>query len=69
MLSIGTNPTVNGNSLSTEVYILDFNEEIYGEEISVNFREFLHDEIKFESMEKLIERLDEDKKLTEIYPF
>lgn len=69
MLSIGTNPTVNGNSLSTEVYILDFNEEIYGEEISVNFREFLHDEIKFESMEKLIERLDEDKKIAEIYPF
>jgi len=68
-LSIGTNPTVNGNSLSTEVYILDFNEEIYGEEISVNFREFLHDEIKFESMEKLIERLDEDKKITEVYPF
>lgn len=69
MLSIGTNPTVNGNSLSTEVYILDFNGDIYGEEISVNFRDFLHDEIKFESLEKLIERLDEDKKLTENFDF
>ncbi len=69
MLSIGTNPTVNGTSLSTEVYILDFNDDIYGEEISVNFREFLHDEIRFESMEKLIERLDEDKKLTAEFPF
>lgn len=67
MLSIGTNPTVDGNSLSTEVYILDFDDDIYGEEISVNFREFLHDEIKFESLEKLIERLDEDKKLTEAF--
>ena len=69
MLSIGTNPTVEGNLLTTEVYILDFNEDIYGEEISVNFREFLHEEIKFESIEKLIERLDEDKKLTENFNF
>ncbi len=69
MLSIGTNPTVNGTSLSTEVYILDFNDDIYGEEISVNFRSFLHDEIKFESLEKLIERLDEDKVLTEKFTF
>lgn len=69
MLSIGTNPTVNGNSLSTEVYILDFNEDIYGQEISVNFRDFLHDEIKFENLEKLMERLDEDKRLTENFSF
>ena len=69
MLSIGTNPTVDGKNLTVEVYILDFNEEIYGEEISVNFREFLHDEIKFESLDKLIERLDEDKRLTEDFLF
>ncbi|MGA9212981.1 bifunctional riboflavin kinase/FAD synthetase [Kaistella sp.] len=69
MLSIGTNPTVNGNSLSVEVYILDFNNDIYGEEISVNFRGFLHDEIKFENLEKLIERLDEDKRLTADFQF
>ena len=69
MLSIGTNPTVDGKLVSVEVYILNFNDDIYGEEISVNFREFLHDEIKFENLEKLIERLDEDKKLTENFQF
>lgn len=69
MLSIGTNPTVFGNSLSVEVYILDFDEDIYGQEISVNFREFLHDEIKFETIEKLIEKLDEDKISTENFNF
>ena len=69
MLSIGTNPTVNGEKLTVEVYILDFNEEIYGEEITVKFRDFLHEEIKFESLEKLIERLDEDKRLTEEFEF
>lgn len=67
MLSIGTNPTVNGKQLSTEVYILDFNEDIYGKEITIHFREFLHEEIKFEGLPQLIERLDEDKRLTETY--
>ena len=69
MLSVGTNPTVNGEKLTVEVYILDFDEDIYGQEITVKFRDFLHDEIKFESLEKLIERLDEDKRLTEAFDF
>ncbi len=69
MLSIGTNPTVNGEKLTVEVYILDFDEDIYDERITVRFRDFLHDEIKFEGIEKLIERLDEDKRLTEEFNF
>lgn len=69
MLSIGTNPTVNGDKLTVEVYILDFNKDIYDEEITVKFRDFLHEEIKFESLEKLIERLDEDKRLTKEFEF
>ncbi len=69
MLSIGTNPTVNGEKLTIEVYILDFERDIYGEKITVAFRDFLHDEIKFEGLEKLIERLDEDKRLTQEFHF
>ena len=67
MLSIGTNPTIGENALTTEVYILDFDQDIYGENITVHFRDFLHDEIKFEGIDKLIERLDEDKRLTEAF--
>lgn len=69
MLSIGTNPTVNGEKLTVEAYILDFNEDIYDEKITVKFRDFLHEEIKFEGIEKLIEKLDEDKMLTENFEF
>lgn len=65
MLSIGTNPTVNGKNISVEVHILDFRQDIYGKNIRVEFRDFLHEEIKFESLEGLIQRLDKDKKLTE----
>lgn len=71
MLSIGTNPTIDdqNQSLHTEVYILDFDQDIYGKEITVKFRDFLHHEIKFDGMERLIEKLDEDKRLTESYDF
>ena len=69
MLSVGTNPTVNGEKLTVEVYILDFNEDIYDEKITVKFRDFLHEEIKFEGIEKLVERLDEDRRLTEEFEF
>lgn len=69
MLSIGTNPTVNGKKLTVEVYILDFDGDIYEENITIKFRDFLHEEIKFEGLEKLIERLEEDKRLTEGFNF
>ncbi len=69
MLSIGTNPTVAGKVISVEVYILDFDEDIYDQEISVNFREFLHEEIKFNGLEELMVRLDEDKRLTAEFNF
>lgn len=69
MLSVGTNPTVNGEKLTVEVYILDFEGDIYDQKITVKFRGFLHEEIKFEGLEKLIERLDEDKRLTEAFEF
>ena len=69
MLSIGTNPTVNGTNVSVEVYILDFDEDIYDQKISVNFRDFLHEEIKFNGLEELMVRLDEDKRLTSEFSF
>lgn len=69
MTSIGTNPTVNGDSLQVETFILDFNKEIYDQEITIFFREHLHDEIKFDEIKLLIKRLDEDKMLTEEFEF
>jgi len=64
MLSIGTNPTFEGSEKTTEVYILNFDSYIYGQNLSVYFREFIHPEIKFESIEELIKKLDEDKQKT-----
>ncbi len=65
MMSVMTNPTVGGDSLQTEVHLLDFDGDLYGQTMQVEVLERLHDEIKFESVEKLIVRLDEDKRLTQ----
>lgn len=64
MLSIGTNPTVGGEKQTVEVNLLDFNQDLYEKDITVRFRAFLHEEIQFESIEKLTEKLQLDDKLT-----
>ncbi|MEC5395579.1 bifunctional riboflavin kinase/FAD synthetase [Bergeyella sp. RCAD1439] len=67
MLSIGTNPTVNGKKTTVEVHLLNFEGNLYDETLTVKFRAFLHEEIKFDTLEALIERLKEDQKQTEDY--
>ncbi len=67
MMSVGTNPTVNGSELSVEVHILDINQDLYGEILYVEILKFLHDEIKFSSLEELVQQLDQDKTDTLAY--
>lgn len=60
MLNIGKKPTVDGNSHSVEVYIFNLNDEIYGEEIKVEFVKKIRNEIRFESLEILKNQLEKD---------
>ena len=59
-LSIGINPTFSDERRSIEVYILDFNEDIYGKTLDMLFIERLRDEIRFTSPEELIAQVDRD---------
>lgn len=62
MASIGYNVTFESNHpLSCEVYILDFSEMIYGEEVKVRWYHYLRGEIKFESVDALIAQLQQDE--------
>lgn len=62
MMNIGLRPTLeNGNNISLEVNIFDFNENIYNETIKVSFIEKIRNEIKFNNIEGLIEQLKIDK--------
>jgi len=58
---IGTNPTFNGERISIETYILNFNEDIYNETVKLFFVKWMRDEVKFNSKEELIVQLELDK--------
>ena len=62
MLNIGIRPTFNGNGRSIEVNILNFEGDIYGEELEIEFVARIRDERKFDSLEALTEQLAADKK-------
>lgn len=64
MVNIGRNPTFDGKLLSIEAHILDFNEDLYGEEVRVYFHKRIRDEMRFSSVEELRLRLIRDRQIT-----
>jgi len=68
MTNIGTRPTVSDkDTVNAETYIFDFNENIYGKEIKVEFFEKIRDEKKFKDIEELRQQLEKDKESTAKY--
>lgn len=62
MLNIGNRPTVaNDGRISIEVHLLDFNEDIYSQEIEIIFIQKIRDEQKFNSLDELMNQLQKDK--------
>lgn len=61
LTNVGENPTFGDiESFSIETHLLDFEEEIYGEKINVQFVKFIRDEIKFTSIENLVNQVKSD---------
>lgn len=58
--SIGTNPTFENNILKIENHILNFNKNIYGKLIEVEFIRFIRDEKRFKNIEDLKDRIKKD---------
>ena len=58
--NIGFNPTFDGESLSVETHLIDFCNNIYGEEIEIFFHKHTRDESKFVSMEELVKQIQMD---------
>ena len=58
--SIGTRPTVNGVDTILEVYLLDFDRDIYGYRVVVEFLHKIRDEEKFASLEELTAHIAQD---------
>lgn len=58
-INIGTNPTFTPEkqTLNVEAYLLDFDEEIYGEDLRLEFVARLRDELTFDSVEELVKQI------------
>ncbi|WP_317128723.1 bifunctional riboflavin kinase/FAD synthetase [Winogradskyella algicola] len=60
MMNIGTNPTVSGKTRSIEVHFFDFDKDIYGKNLRVEFLHWLRSEKKFRNLDALKKQLSKD---------
>ncbi|WP_347402814.1 bifunctional riboflavin kinase/FAD synthetase [Winogradskyella marincola] len=60
MMNIGTNPTVSGKARSIEVHFFDFDKDIYGNVLKIEFLHWLRSEQKFENLDALKKQLSND---------
>lgn len=58
--NIGDNPTFEGGKLAIEVFLLDFNADLYGQELRLYFIDRVRDERKFPTVEALKEAIAAD---------
>jgi riboflavin kinase / FMN adenylyltransferase len=58
--NIGYSPTFDDHIFTVEVFIFDFNQNIYGEKIRVNFVQRIRDEIKFDGIDALATQIRKD---------
>lgn len=58
--NVGVRPTFDTDDITVEPYILDFDRDIYGQEITVTFEKRLRDEARFDSIAALIKQIAAD---------
>jgi riboflavin kinase / FMN adenylyltransferase len=66
-ISVGVAPTFGGDESApvvVEAYLLDFDGELYGETLRVEFWEHLHDDLMFESPDELVAQIEADVRRT-----
>ena len=61
MMNIGIKPTTNENTKSIEVNLFDFNQDLYDTSITIYIKQFLREEIKFDSLNELKLQIEKDK--------
>ena len=63
--NVGYNPTVNGDKLSIETYLLDFDKDVYDHYFKLHFIDRIRDEKRFNNIELLKEQIQKDKEYVE----
>jgi len=65
--NVGVRPTFAGETITVEPYILDFDRDIYGQQLTVTFEKRLRDETKFDSLDALIAQIGVDIETSRAY--
>jgi riboflavin kinase / FMN adenylyltransferase len=60
VMNIGNRPTVNGTTQTIEVHVLDWEGDLYGQELTVELLEFIRPEQKFSSLDALKDQIQAD---------
>jgi riboflavin kinase/FMN adenylyltransferase len=63
-ISIGTNPTFSGRERRVEAFVLDFDGDLYGEHVSLDFVERLRATERYTTSEALVEQIARDVERT-----
>ena len=59
--NLGTKPTVSdAPEISVETFLFDFDQDVYGKKVDVEFIHFIRPEMKFDSVDMLIEQMNKD---------
>jgi riboflavin kinase/FMN adenylyltransferase len=59
-LSLGPNPTFGENALKIEAFLLDFEGDLYGQSVQVDFLARLRDIVRFGGPAELVAQMDRD---------
>ncbi|MEV6298716.1 bifunctional riboflavin kinase/FAD synthetase [Actinoplanes sp. NPDC051861] len=65
-VSIGTNPTFSGRERRVEAYVLDFEGDLYGERVSLDFVAHLREQRKYDAIDPLIAQIRADVEETRV---
>ena len=65
--NVGNRPTVAGEGITVESWILDYTGDLYGREITLEFHYFLRPEERFSSLEELKNQIRKDAEATRSY--
>jgi riboflavin kinase / FMN adenylyltransferase len=65
--NVGKRPTLGGSKTLLEVFIFDFNKEIYGEYVTIIFKQKCREEEKFESFEALQKQIKKDVEKSRLF--
>lgn len=65
--NVGVRPTVSGSGITVEPWILDFEGDLYGKELRLEFHRFLRSEVRFSDLEELKAQIRQDAAQTRLY--